>query len=219
MARAKKRGPPARDRDSDGDFDPKQKSPSKKKGSPQKKTTSPRKVHKNQQQETVDEGIAATPDDATSQAQVENDDSTYASSPPKPTSHTTPLQTPARKNAARSTRNNKKVVDPSSGSFEAESASGAGAAAGSGRQSKIVVLKVAAYKLRELVEANTVPENKVTLKVFSEKLRQIQQEPVEGDLLPGPAKQPEEPAEERPAKMAPVKDKDPHDVLDGKSAS
>ena len=202
MARAKKGGPP-RHRDSDGDFTP------KKKGSPQKKTASPRKGRKPHQQDTVDEGIAATPEDSIPQTHVEKDDSTYASSPPKPKPQSTPLQTPVRKNAARRTRSRKVVVDASLGSLDSAPASAT-------KQSKVVVLKTAAPKLRQVLEAYASPTKKVTFRISPEKLQEIQRVPVGGEIGTKSAEQPQGPAKRgTTADMAPVKDKTPHDVLDG----
>lgn len=217
MARGKKSGAAARDGDSDSDFNPKRKSPTKKRGSPQKKSTSPRKGQKRDTQDTVDEGIAATPDDIFLPAQVENDDSTYASSPPKQTTQTTLFQTPGCKTAARSSRSKKFVLDLNSGSFEVEAVSETPAVGAAGAQSKVVVLKVAPDKLRRVFEANAHLEKKVTLKLPSEKLREVQQKLVEEELGPEPEEQPEVPRGGQPARMAPVKDKSPHDVLDGES--
>ena len=211
MARARKRGPPARRRSSDGEFPAKQKSGSKRRASPQKK-----RVRKDQQQETVDEGIAATPEDSSLQASVENDDSTYASSPPNPASQTTPLQASARKKATRGAQGNQKPRDPNSGRFAADKAgqTGTGTAAGSRTRSKIVVLKVAAHKLVQLAEATGRRAEKiVTLKISSDRLRRFQPEPVKGELLPV-----DEAVEEGLAKMAPVKDQTPHQVFDGTAA-
>ncbi|ERF75003.1 hypothetical protein EPUS_08048 [Endocarpon pusillum Z07020] len=219
MARGRKWGTAAtaaRNRERDGDFDP----PPPKRGPPKKPTsTSPRKGRKAQQHNTVDEGVAATPDDTGSQAQAQaqNDDSTYDSSPRNETSQTTPLATLARQNAARSTRNNKNFLDPSSGGLVAEQASSSYAGPSSNTQSKVVVLKVPAHKLREIVEAHAAPERKVTLKVSPEKLRKLLQETGEGNLESEAAKQPETPQGGESAGMAPVKDKNPHDVLDGES--
>jgi hypothetical protein len=221
MARAKKRGA-AKDRDGDGDFKPGQRSPTKKNGSPQKKsttatiTTTPHKGRNAQQQDTVDEGIAATPDAPSLQAQVTNDDSTYDSSSQQQTPQSTPFQIPARANAARSIRNEKKVVGSSSGSFEREASSAAESEAGQSASSKVVILKVSPRKLRGLLEADPTPEKKVTLKFAPERLRMIQQESVQGAFVKIPTQQAEDPAEGE-ATMAPVKDKNPHDVLDGKS--
>jgi hypothetical protein len=214
MARGRKRGS-ARGRSSDGAFNPTRKSPTKK-GSPRKKSTSPRKGRKPEQEEIVDEGIAATPDDTSHQAQLENDDSTYASSPPRQTARNTPLPTPVRKNAARSTRSNRVFVESISRSFEPESVGGAEVAAAIVAQSKAVVLKVAPQKLREIVGAYAIPKKIVTLGLSPEKLRQVQRKFVDGDLVPETVKQPEELVLGEAAEMAPVKDKSPHDVLDGK---
>jgi hypothetical protein len=211
MARARKRGPPARPRGSDGEFQARQKSGSKQRASPKKK-----RVRKDQQQETIDEGIAATPDDSTLQAPLENDDSTYASSPPNPAYQTIPLQASDRKKATRGAQDNKKRRDSNSGRFAADGAgqTGAGTAAGSDRPSKIVALKVAAHKLAQLLEALGRRAQKiVTLKISPDKLRRFQQELVNRDLLPV-----NQAVEEGLAEMAPVKDQTPHQVFDGMAA-
>ncbi len=192
MARPKKRGAAAGDRE---------------------ETTSLPTGRQPQHEDTVDEGIAATPDDTTLEAQVENEDSTYDSSPQK---QTTPLQTPVRQNAATSTRSNRVFVDHSSSSFEAGHPSEAGGAPASVTQSKVVVLTVSPQKLRPLLESFAAPEKKVLLRVSPEKLRKLLQELLARDIVQGPAGQAEEPAEHRPAEMAPVKDQNPHDILDGK---
>lgn len=202
MARGRKRGTAARMREREGDFDPNKRTSS---------STSPRKGRRAQQQNPVDEGVAATPDDTGSQAQAQDDDSTYASF------QTTPSATPARQDAARGTRSNKKVLDPSSGGLVAEQASSAYAGPSLNTQSKVVVLKLPAHKLREIVEAHAAPEKKVTLKVSPERLRKLLQERGEGNLESEAAKQPETPQGGESAGMAPVKDKNPHDVLDGES--
>jgi hypothetical protein len=210
MARAKKRGPPARPPGSDGEFQAKQKSGSQQRASPQKK-----RVRKDQQQETVDEGIATTPDDSSLQTPVENDDSTYASSPSKPVSYTTPLPAPVRNKAARGAPGNKKRRDPNSGRFAADEAgqTGIGSAAGSATPCKVVILKLAAHQLVQFIEAEERQAEKiVTLKISSDKLLRFQQEPVEASLLPAG-----EAGEEGSAKMAAVKEQSPHQVLDGKA--
>ena len=78
-------------------------------------------------------------------------------------------------------------------------------------------MKLAAHKLREIVEAHSAPERKVTFKVSPEKLRKLLQELGEGNLESEAAEQPETPQGGGSAGMAPVKDKNPHDVLDGES--
>lgn len=210
MARGRKRGTAARKREPqrDGDLNPNKST-----------STSPRKGRKAQQHNTIDEGIAATPDDTgpQAQAQAQDDDSTYASSPRNETSQTTPSATPARQNAARGTRSNRRFLDPSSGRFGAEQAGSAYAGSSSTPQSKVVVLKLPAHRLREIVEVHAAPERKVTLKVSPEKLRKLLQETGEGNLESEAAKQPETPQGGESAGMAPVKDKNPHDVLDGES--
>jgi hypothetical protein len=213
MARPNKSGAAARVRDKDSDFKPR---------NPTKNTNS-RKGRQAEEQATVDEGIAATPDDTSLQAQSDNDDSTYDSSPQKPSATSTPLQTPVRKNAARSTRSKKVTIDQSSGSFVAEQAGRAEAeveaeAAGPiPTYSKVVVLKVAPRKLRQIAKAQTAPEKEVTLQPPSKKLRPAEKESVAVNLRPSPAVGPEGSPAEGAAKMAPVKDKDAHDLLDGRS--
>lgn len=199
MARGRKRGPAARNRDHDGNFDAKKKSPTKN-GS--YSIPSPRKGREAQQQETVDEGIAATPHDTDSQAQVQNDDSIYASSPQNETSQTTASITPTRKNSAQSPRSNKRFADPSPGNLGTEQAGNPQTGPSSIPQSKVVVLIVPAHKLREIVEAHSAPERTVTFKVSPEQKS---------------AKQPETSQGGEAAGMAPVKEKNPHDVLDGET--
>jgi hypothetical protein len=209
MARAKKTGAVKR-RDSDGDFDPKKRSPPKKRASPRKKTTSPHKGPKSEQQatSTVDEGIAATPDNSLQQTHPENDDSTYDSSPEKQTATSPPQQTSAGGDTAPST--------PSAGAVFAQSSDSWGVSSAAARR-KIVVLKFAPHKLRQLLELCARPEKKVTLKISRDKLQRflVLQSSVEGSLTEQSAQQPESPARITAKAMAPVKDNNAHDVLDG----
>ena len=152
MARPKKSGAAARVRDSDSDFSPRKRSPTKPKPtSPQKQHPSPRKGRKAAQQALIDDGIAATPDDSSRQAPTDHDDSTYDSSPPKASTAATLLQTPLRKNAARSTRSRKPIIDQSSESLEAEQAGQAGAAPPVPTKSRIVVLQINFARVKKTV--------------------------------------------------------------------
>lgn len=204
-------------RDSDGDFNPKPKSPTKNDAPPPKKATSPRKGAK-AQHDAVDEGIAATPNDTFLQAQAENKDSTYDSSPERLGAENTPRQASARKNAARGTRSNRVFVGPSSASFEAEQATEAALAVGSAARSQVVVLKVVPDRLRAIVEGRSASKRtlEVTLNIPPERLRRLQEELVEGEAVSDPDYQPEEPLKGEAAGMAPLKEKNPHDVLDGR---
>ncbi len=214
MARSKRRGPAARNRArNNGDLDANQGSPTKK-GLKQSTNTSPRKGRKAQQQDTIDEGVAATPDDTT---QIQDDDSTYASSPLNETSQNSPSATPARKNAARSFRSNNKFDDLTLRSLGAEQASSTQAVPYLNPQSKVVVLKLCAHKLRKIVEAHSAPERRVIFKVPPEQLRSLQQESRRENLESEVAKLTETLQGGQSAEMAPVKEKSPHDVLDGES--
>ena len=226
MARPKKGGAAARVRDSNSDFNPTKRSPTKnftkgKSRSPQKKYINPRKGRKSEQEATVDQGIVAIPDNTLLQVQAQNDDSIYDSSPSKriiiSTSQPTPQQPSVRKDAARDNRSNKCIIDQSSGSFEAERAITTEVAAESATESKVVILRVTSHKLREILEIHIAQEKKVTLVLSPEKLRRFEKEPFAEELLPPPILRPEVPVVEEAAGMAPVKDKNPHDVLDGGS--
>jgi hypothetical protein len=229
MARAKKSGrgggAAARargDRGCDSDFTPKKaglvkRSPPKREApSPPKKTTNPRKGRKPEQQPAaIDEGIGATPDDTALQGQPENDeDSTYASSPQKQTVAGTLQGTPARRNAGRNTRRKKVVFDDSLGKLGGTTGE-VSDAPGVATRSKVVVLKVAPDKLRQVQRAYAPPEKKVALGLPPEVLRRFVSEHFEGYQSLEPALQPGELGGEEEAGMAPVKEKSPHDVLDG----
>lgn len=206
MVRAKKSGAASRGRESDGDFKPKQRTPTKK---------SPRKLQDPQQQEDpIDEGIAASPNSSYLQARVEKDDST--SPQQQQTVLNTPLQTPVRGKAARSLRSKNAVANQISGKFEKDSANGASGAAGPVTQSKIIVLKVTPHKLLEVFTAYAPPQKKVTLKLPPDQLRTFRQKVAQGDPVTALSALPKDPAREGGENMAPVKHKNPHDVLDGK---
>lgn len=219
MARPKRSGAAARVHDGDGDFNPTKKSPTKPKPtSPPNRNPSPRKGRKTEQQDTIDEGVAATSDDTSLQARVDKDGNIYEPSPQKvTTSTTTPLQTPLRKNAARNTPSRKTIVDQSSETFEAGQegpASQADAAASSSSKSKIVVLKVAPHKLSEVIKAQTASNEDVNSKLAPTQLPPVKEEPVAGISVFPPLLQPEAPWPEEAPEMAPVKEKNAHDVLD-----
>ncbi len=217
MARGRKRGHAARNRDRDADFNANQRSPTKK-GSPRQSTnTSPRKGRKAQQQETVDEGVAAKPDDFSSQAYIQIDGSTYASSPLNETSQDSPSAISARKNAAQGARGNNNFDDPSPATLGAEQASSTQTGPSPNPQSKVVVLKLPAHKLQEIVEAHLAPERKVIFKVAQEQLGKLRRESGQENLESEAAKHPGTPQGGESAGMAPVKEKNPHDVLDGES--
>ncbi len=80
-------------------------------------------------------------------------------------------------------------------------------------------MKLPAHQLREIVEAHLVPERKVIFKVSTERLRKLQQESGQENLESEAAKQPAIPQGGESAEMAPVKEKNPQDVLDGQSIS
>jgi hypothetical protein len=237
MARTKRNAnADAGKRDSDGDFNPKTRSPTKRKStSPQKKSAAPRRSRKSEQQATVDEGIAASPDDATQQAQVDPADSAYASSPPKATATGTPLRTPLRKGAARGTRSRKANQDE-----EAEAATGEVAEpAEDATPSKVVALKVPQHRVRDVLEQHALPKKVVTFHIPPAKLEEEQQRQsgqshfeqplgeaeqaregttVETQHLEAPLRQEQSSAPEETAEMAPVRENEGHKVLDGGSS-
>lgn len=208
MARGRKSGA-ARNRDSDGEFNVRKRSPTKKRGTPRPASTNPRKGRRTEQQAAIDEGIAATPDDTTSYGQVENDDSTYASSP---------QQTPSSRGAAQNTGARRGVFDATAESFDVETAGREDDTALSAKPSKVVILRLPPDQLRKALEAAVTPEKRVTLKVSPEKLRTLLARIFNADLLQQPAPQAEVPGEPEVAGMAPVKEKNPDDVLDGEGA-
>lgn len=190
MARAKRSGGPrtgSRNRDIEHDPKPRQKSRIK------KNATISKDENRQQQPDTVDEGIPASPDDIPQSAVVDNDDSTYYSSPHQPSAHVIPVQntivqTTPRKNITRSTR---------SKAFGAAQS----------------------VKLQEVLGTPAVPEQKVTLRLPAEKLRTLQQDSSQEGLVSALSPLPYDRSLGGATNMAKVQGKDPHDVLDGELSS